>query len=70
MPKNKVVSFDLDTPTDDPEVVKALRWKYSKCPTCKTENLWRIGSKWCLACVEWRPQKPLLKRHERKAHVR
>lgn len=59
----KIVSFTLDTPTNDPEVVQALRWKASKCPACGTREGWRIGSRYCLACIEWRPQKRILSKH-------
>ncbi len=61
----KVVTFWLDTPLDDQEVVQALRWKYSKCPSCGTCDLWRIGTKFCLNCIEWRPQKRILSKHRK-----
>ena len=44
------------------EFAKSLWWKASQCPSCAVKDGWRIGEKWCLDCVEWRPVKPLLKK--------
>jgi|GEM_PF-3062807 len=38
-------------------LAQAMRWKHSRCPTCKSKGGWRIGSKWCLLCIEWRAVK-------------
>jgi len=49
--KTRLVSCN-DT---EARLAQAMRWKHSWCPSCGTMDGWRIGSKWCLKCVEWRP---------------
>ena len=46
----------------DPHFQKVMEWKISRCPSCGTVGGWRIGSRFCLACVEWRSLKPLKKK--------
>ncbi len=48
--------FDARQVAVDPALrarVKALKW--APCPSCRKAPSWRIGDRWCIECVEWRP---------------